>query len=570
MTITEPFLPFPFAIEVSIHDRNWDFLLTVDETGQVFEASPAVFELPKITQKLSIGETEDQLERKLWAYAKLLKYLLPLALAGKLPSYAQQLAPLLEEIKRRLQERGLLWRQIPLETIPYSFAKQVLEAFDVNAEESSNLKELWEKVVFIIENPNSWPINEIRFLGYNHPGFSTGFFPAITPFYDANFQPAFFENLQTAKSASVKRYLLEELARPSCLPYSSGILFALSDYTDGDKDIHDGILQFYAQSSNLDDYHFEKIMDILKQYPSSRTKEIGLEILRANKRRSALHVTKILIDIGVPQGEIVAIMMPLFKSADPQISEAAYHIFGECISKDFLPSATETLDLYVSALSKQQESYITNYVSGIAYKTGIHLLTNRLYDLLQHEIPSVREGILGLIIGLYHRKQVSFAAFMSPQMVDRYWDLTNDLNSKVVIMAIRMISIIGFEQKKKNYIDLLLEIARKTQDEHIRSAAIRSINDILEAIPYQYQIESFYLEVLEDTDYYSRYETLYGLRFSPDRAFKRFLREKYKDDSFDLVRMGAVNLFRVPFRGMNIYMQETFERLKRLFTPKVY
>ncbi len=570
MNIAEPFLPFPFAIQVNIHDRSWDFLLSIDETGQVLEAIPAVFELPVITQKLTIGETDGQLERKLWAYPNLLKYLLPLALAGKLPSHAQKLEPLLEEIKQRLQKRGLMWQQIPFETIPDSFAKQVLEAFGANAEESSNLKELWEKVVFIIENPNSWPINEVRFLGYNHPGFAAVFFPAITPFYEANFQPAFFENLQNAKSARVKRYLLEELARPSCLPYSSGILFALSDYTDGDKDIYDGILQFYAQSSNLDDYHFEKIMDILKQYPTPRTKEIGIEILHANKRRSALHVTKILIDIGVPQGEIVAIMMPFFKSADPYIAEAAYSIFGECISKEFLPSATETLDLYVIALSKQRESYITNYVSGIASKTGIHLLTNQLYDLLQHEIPSVREGILGLIIGLYHRKQVSFAAFMSPQMVDRYWNLTNDPNSKVSIMAIRMISIIGFEQKRENYIDLLLEIAGKTQDENILSAAIRSINDILEVIPYQFQIEPLYLEVLEVTDYFSRYETLYGLRFSPNRAFKRRLQKKYKDDAFDLVRMGAMNLFRVPFRGLRIYWLETSERFKRIFRHETY
>jgi hypothetical protein len=70
MQVTDMFPSFQFPVQVTIDGRTLDYLLTVDETGHVFEAVPTVYELPLLAQKLILGETDGQLERKIRAYPR--------------------------------------------------------------------------------------------------------------------------------------------------------------------------------------------------------------------------------------------------------------------------------------------------------------------------------------------------------------------------------------------------------------------------------------------------------------------------------------------------------------------
>jgi hypothetical protein len=117
--------PFQHAIQITIDDKPIDYLLTVDETGHVYEAKPMIFELPEAAQKLFFGKSDGQLERKIEALAKLSHYLLPLSLAGQLVAFQEELVPLVQDIKRRLADKKMQWRDLT------SYANKKSEALEI-------------------------------------------------------------------------------------------------------------------------------------------------------------------------------------------------------------------------------------------------------------------------------------------------------------------------------------------------------------------------------------------------------------------------------------------------------
>lgn len=152
MHTLEVLTPFQYSVQANIDGHLVDYLLTVDETGQVHDAQALILELPAISQKLILGEMNAWLERKIRAYTSLCKFLLPLTLAGKLPTYQTQFAPLIEEIKQRLQQKGLQWDELFAAMLPRSMASEVLNVYGKKGVDTTHLKTCWEKVIYIIEH----------------------------------------------------------------------------------------------------------------------------------------------------------------------------------------------------------------------------------------------------------------------------------------------------------------------------------------------------------------------------------------------------------------------------------
>jgi len=417
MNITEPFLPFPFTIQVSIEERNLDYLLTVDESGQVYEAIPMVFELSSNAQKIVLGKTDGQLERKIWAYSRLFKYLLPMVLAGKLPAYQKQMAPLVDEIQQRLTERGMSWQDLPIIQKTNSLALTICNIFSKPKLINSTEKELWEKIVYIIQHLENKPTEALYELKKTHSITVAHFITSIIPFFEGYTQVGSYEYLAYTKSEAIKRYLLNELNNTTFERYAGGILRGLEVYQPGGEDIYNAVIAFYQRTDKKrdDGYHLVKVLDVLEHYRTPRVKEIALEILRSCHHNAAPFAAEMLLKTGTDEEEIVQVMMPFFKAADPNISKVAFTIFEKYISKEYLPSASETLDIFITTLSKGTNSTIVVCMLGIAIKTGAHLLIDRLFEALHHEIPTVREGMQFLINRLHEEKYVDSKFFTPTQ-----------------------------------------------------------------------------------------------------------------------------------------------------------
>ena len=226
--MTPTYTPFQYSVQVTIDGAIIDYLLTVDETGHVYEAKPMVFELPEATQKLIIGKSDGQLERKMLAFTSLIRYLIPLSLAGQLDTYQLQFEPLLKEIRDRLQEKGLKWTDLKSTDVPHPIPSEVLAVFAANNQASQQPEEIWNKIICIIENQNKRKTTEaINHIGYHYYDAAAPFFLAIIPFLDYNNQRIAFEKLVHTRTDTMKAYLIKELEQPYSHFYASGILKAL-------------------------------------------------------------------------------------------------------------------------------------------------------------------------------------------------------------------------------------------------------------------------------------------------------------------------------------------------------
>lgn len=541
--------PFQFSIQANIDGHSFDYLLTVDEIGHVYQAQALIFDLPASAQKMILGESNGQLNRKIRAHAGLFKYLVPLALAGKLPTYQEQLAPLMEEINRRLQEKGLQWANIYPEQLSDNPANEVLMLYGKNNLKSATLKSRWEKIIALIEQQERWPSKDVQFLGSQHPKIAIDFFPAITPFYAIVNQAMFYENLPYSQSEVIKHYLLEELREPSCTPYANGIIYALEKHASAeDLSIYQAVINFYNRVDPKKD-HLSAILSLLKHYPLPRTREICLDVMDLNDPYITPDAVKILLLTGMPEEEIVKLQLPLFKSGDADVSRAAFSSFAEHISGGNLPSANEVMDVYVLEMINNERSYAVNEIPAIAIKTKMHLISHRLYELLEHEHSNVRFGILAIINGYFEKDDHHFLDFLTPKFIDRYWDMVDDSSPGVASRALLLLGRIGLMTNRADYIGYLIEICRNAKERMVKNASMEAINCILRRVRYTRQVEAFYLELLEDKeDEYAYYYVLQGLRFSPNRAFKQALWEKYKDHPIDSVRFIASRLFVPTYR----------------------
>lgn len=572
MEATNHLSSFQFPVQVSIDDQKFDYVLTLDETGHVYAAIPVVYDLPLAAQQLILGDSDKAMERKIKAYGRLFKYLVPLVLAEKLPSYQAELLPLVIEIRKRLQERGLTWVDLPLDGSVNSPAMQALSIFGNNRQVSSPWAGAWGMIVTSLESLDNAGEGEVlSAMAHRYPDAASNFLPAVIPLCNEDIQSRTFAELRYAKirTKRFKDYLLEELEHPSCKPCVDGILGTLAGFGPDQKDIYEAALRFYERETNLEGRASDRLMNILEHYPTPRTKEIGFDIIRRNDRQNAAYAARTLIQIGVAQNEILDLMLPFFREATAEASVATFRILSDSISPEYMPTAEEVLDVAVRILVKNNDTSVVVSTSNIAYKNRTYLLVDRLFDLLNHEVSAVKQMVLW-IIKYFHNTvkaefytkpydkfygdgkplnpkiKINFKPFVEVRFTTRYWELTKDPDTDTARAAIALIAKVGYEQRRKDYIDSLLDLAEHDSRYVIQQQIIEAINEILYRIPYPPQIEPFYLSIL-DSNRISRYAAVYGLRFSPNQAFKKAIWEKYQDDQDNSVSRAIKNeLLKMP------------------------
>lgn len=566
MNATSNFMPFQFPVQVTIDGRTLDYLLTVDETGLVFEAVPTVFELPLAAQKLILGETDGQLERKIWAYAGLFKYLVPLALAKKIPNYQEELAPLVVEIENRLQKREKFWAGLPLNSIPDSIPRQVLTVFGQEPLVPPNLSDCWEKIVIILTEKNRLKYDEINAIGRQHTEIAVDFFLVISPFLGEKDQQTIFESLQFERAASVKEFFLKALNDTYAKPFAVTILIALGNFP-GEKVIHDAVVTYCEQNDSFSDNELENIVTVCSKYPTLRSREICFKILCLNRKTSALQAAKALRVMGGGEKEIVAALMPYFDGADLEVLEAIFSVLKHCISFWNLPDGTKVLKVYGSLVSNHPGFKPNEDLTTVAIKSSVYSQLDQLMALLEDANPNVREGILALLIEHFKMRFMDFKSLMETPIVEKYLDLINDPDPKVAQKAICLLGLLGAKQRNTNYITILLDLANQNLDKDlIIREVIRAINEIIDYTPYPYQIEPFYLAILDGNDVDAKRLAFTGLRFSPDKAFKMALREQYRSDPE--IRLSANYLITTPYRGMRLRILDLVNKLKRKLNSK--
>lgn len=561
---THDFLqPFEHTVQVNIDGHILDYLLSVDLTGHVHHVQPLIFELPTSAQKLILGESDGQLERKIKAYGRLFQFLVPLVLAGKLPNYQEQLGSLVDEIKQRLAQKGILWAQLPSDVLHSTLAFELRKFHTSQNHVDPTTKLVFESIEHIIDHLKDKSQDKLEDKLKNIPALpnsiAADFFPTIIPFLDFYTQAQTFRRMADIKSEQVKNYLLDEIKVPSSEPYISSILHALKTYGAEDNDIFNAVVGFYERSDKQEilGYNLINVLDLLRRYLRPRTKEILLEVLRSNHPSGAWYAAEALLNIGTHQKEIAQEIMPSFKSGNPDVCKVIFKVFMECISEEYLPSADETLNVIANTPLKTTDADTHSIMASLAIKTGVQFLPNRLLELLNHESATVQYRILHMINHFYEKLQRGFEPFKSVRMLACYRNLAKNANTEVAIQAIHLLSKIG----QKSDIDLLVGIISKNFQNHpIDEEAMKAINLLIQRIPYPFQIEPCYLEALSNSRYSLRVAALQGLRYSPHFKFKKALADKYKNDPVFSVSEAAKNLLNAPFRSISIRLRELIQK----------
>ena len=551
------FSPFQYTIQATIDDTTIDYMLTVDETGHVYEARPMVFELPEMGQKLLFSGTNGQLEEKVRAFARLSSFILPLRLEGKATRYEEAFAPLVQKINKRLNERGYKWRDLHGHAVPGSIASKLLGVLNLSLSESRKQRYKWMQIGLVIQNLKGEISSDfVQSLSEEHPDIAADFLPAIIPFLLPGARRASYEALGNIKTAAVQRYLLSALELPYAQHFAIPIFKALKGYPPTDVQISDAAIRFYHRPKDMPIPILPLTLELASHYPSTQAKAFAYEILQLNNKYSAVHAARALLRMHTPPQQITDIAIPLFMAADPDRSETAFRILAlEELPAAYLPEAMKVLGIIVDTLSQRRNSSIINALPSLALKTGLYHYPDSICQLLTHEAPAVREGMLRLIRDAFQMKDVDIRPFVGEELLKQYLALAYDNNDEVAQYAITLIGIICSGKKIKTYISTLLELYQQKSKDDVKLEILKAINSILSVVGYQAQIEPVYLSALENRNPNYRIEGLRGLRFSPDTALKNKLLI-YKKDFVKSVREEAEQLFNVPNKTLLIHTQK--------------
>ena len=453
--------PFQYSVRINIDDKAVDYLLTIDETGHVYEAKPLIFDLPEATQKLFLGKSDGQLKRKIDAFAKLSYYLLPLALTGRMLAFQKELAPLVKDIKRRLADKKMQWRDLAAFATPGAIPSEVLNVFGTNNKPNIKQQSFWENIIYLLniekKGDRKRDGHAIASLAQSKPEAAIAFFQAVIPFLNHANQRTAFEQFSKIKSESIKRYLLKELAFPfTPVQVSTGILKALYGYPKGDQEIYEAVLRHHRNVSKRDHENFAASVRIMGQYPTIEARDLVFGILRLDNRQSAAPACAALLNMGTPPKEIAKDLLPSLRAAMPNRSEAAFHVFAKFDQlREYLPDAVEMLDILVKALL--QFSNIPLGLPALAYKAGVYELNDNIYELLNHESPVVRRGLLFLIASVVFRESgFNPNPYHTPKMLKRYLILINDTDEEVAKAAVRLLGDIGLKRDGSQFIEPLV------------------------------------------------------------------------------------------------------------------
>jgi len=527
--------PFEAVVQVDIDGKKIDYLLFVDVIGHVHEARAMIYELPEMSRKLIMGTDNGELDRKIQAHCGLFRYIVPLVLAGRLPSYHESLSGLALEINKRLSIQNLKWDELLDCAAENTIAYDAIVALGNHSSDESKMRTLWEDIEFIIENKSEGNLyDKLRNVGYYHQNTVVTFFSHIIPFLNHNSQRVAFEYFENRKSNEIKKYLINELNEAYSAPYASGIIKGMKSYDSQDVDVYDAVIGFYEKTENITEDSLANICEILMKFNTAKSIEIGFEILKLNKRYSAGYAARLLYEHLEDKGEVAKIILPLFKKADPKESEAAFSILSNSKMYKYLPGPNELLEIYVKTMEKGQNLNITYAMPTLAEYTGAIGLKDEIYDYLSHESSAVKEGILILISCCCLKPKVP--NFLTSRFIKKYISLIKDADQDVRRNAMQMLGKGGNAYGSREYIPLLLDVIySRPKDTLTILAAMRNINQILDSFPYDSSINDYYLEALKESNYNYRVAALTGLWFSPDKELKNSLL-KYENDPSEDVR----------------------------------
>jgi len=322
-----------FQVQTKIQEVLIDYLITIDEAGEVIRVKPLIYDLPEIAQKLIFGKKPATLDREIKAYGGLIPYILPLVLNNRLPSYKSAYKEVVNYI---------------LSLPPFK---------------PPILADSWDKIEIMIEKKEKC---DIRDLGYCYRTIDTDFFLSLIPFLELNQQRVAFgyigkrKHKTPKKLEELKNHLINELKAPYSTPYASGILKTLSRMTPPSEDIFKAVTTYYYQRDDKSEDTLTYIADALKKHPNETSKSIGFEILNLNKKYAATAAASLLIKTFNAEKEVIDIIMPQFLAADSKISEVALHIFSTINLNKYLPKPEKILEILVEILTKEKNSIYNN------------------------------------------------------------------------------------------------------------------------------------------------------------------------------------------------------------------
>ena len=547
------FTPFQHALQITIDDKPIDYLLTVDETGHVYEAKPMVFELPETAQRLVLGETDEQLEKKIYAFAGLFKYLLPLSLANQIEAFKTAFEPLVQEIYHRLTQKGLEGLDLSVASAPDAVASKIYRFYQSHQEPERKILSLWKNIENVFEYYRKMePSYFLDKISKEVPEITADFFPAIIPFLGLSGKSSAFEYLGRTGLAHIKTYLLKELAQPFSRHYAIGILKGLLAYEEKEEHIYKTVIEFYGREKKLDVFTTDSLVKIIAKYPTSRTKEICHEVMLKAPHPASTTAASALLKMNVPPQDIMDVVLPRFHAADPEVSESAFTVLSlEEVPVEYLPEVNTIFDVYIHILSKRYNGTIVHAANQLFSKLSILHLSTQICSYLKNGSVHIQRGMLALVKCLFDTYPIEHEAvqpYITEKMSKAYLSLATNQSISITAPALHLIAHLGMHEGKEEFVAPLLDIYQGEFDVLIRNEVLNAINHILFNIEYPPELEPIYLDALESSNPNLRVYALWGLRFSPNKDLKKYLL-KYKDDPNKKIRAIAEQLLHRPTKG---------------------
>lgn len=496
-----------YCITIRIGTINIDYRLLIDAKGELLSVQSLIDELPKTAKKLILGKDSITLKRKIIAYKKLIKFILPLLIEDRLPHYKSNFSEVVLYLKNNF-------------TYP-------------------QLNENWKQIESLITNVKSNSLHDtIRNLTTQTPSIATDFLPAIIPLLTPRMQRIAFKWLGELRVDELEEYLLAELSYPFSTPYASGILSAIGELKTPSNSVFSAITTYYYRNDKKEEITLGNLIMVLSKFPREETKNIGLDILKRNKDYSVERAADVLLFKFNMRKEVADVLLPHFVNVARGKSEAAFSIFCNRELTEFLPDKEIVFNSFIKSFEKGINHYS---IPNIARKTGIAHWYEKILLLLENKKPRIRKGVLILLDCLIGESE--FAEYKSNRFTEKYMELVLDQNFEVAQRAINLIKQIGQPLANQKNIDLLLKVFENHPKNNLAPlSAMKCINSLLHDMPYPSQITPFYLAALEEDNDNYRIAGLNGLRFSPDIALKKELL-RYKNDANIEVREIASSLF---------------------------
>jgi len=546
-----------FAVRVKVAGKEIDYLVEIDSNGMVTGAHATVFKLPLKAQYLFIGKDSDEIIRKVKAYQGLFKFIIPLMLADRLPSFKPEFASIIDEIRNHIGAAAEIGN--------HSFLRFRSSIKEVEAFEESINKKLWfeiEKLLTDLEERKS--VNHLRQIIKIERGCVIELFPYIIPFFIHNAQRRIFELIGEARLVQFRQFLIEELKASFCDPYASGIIHAITEIGYGEEWVYKSLTEYYDQSKKPTHGSLARICTGLKPFHLPRSIEIGFEVLDMENSFSAKFACDLLVHLG-NEKEVAKIVMFLLKKDDLDKMQTAFSM-AETLSSALLPSAEEMLNIYVKALQIARNTSLITSMVIIAKKTGAIYLYDQIYELLYHTHKNVKYGVIELISRVVKVENIEI--YFSEKFLRRYIEITGEPNNKSNEQIIDLIAWIGNDTLEIRYINVLLrimEILKKNQ--HLKFRIMIQINRMLLQMKYQPQIETLYLEALEQDEERIKLLALDAFRLSPQLFFKRKF-HVYKNDPSEKVRVAASKIMEPVLPYDYIWSQDSDGKLNLTLKEK--